>query len=438
MCSISVFGLGKVGLTLTGCLAAGGHQVIGVDIDAAQVALVNEGLVTTIEPGVIERLRAGKERLFATTNPETAVHATDLSILIVPTPSNTLGGFSLRYILQACEAIGRSIRTKKENHAVSVMSTIFPGSSEAWIIPLLEKASGRKIGQGLGYCYNPSFIALGNIVHGIEKAEYILIGEANREAGDLCLAALRPIVSPGTPVSRMSLIAAEITKLASNAYDTMRVSFANQLLAACTEVGAQVDPITEALGHHIGTRFFKGGVPFGGPCWPRDNKAFALLLESIGLSGKIPRCIEEFNVEYGKYLFRKITELAPHGGTIGILGLAYKAGTEYTERAWSLDLIQWLIDERYKVIAWDPLANPKIAGMRVAASAEECLREAALTIVVNPLKELNRLDWSHAQNKIVVDCWRCLDADQRASIGTYIALGQDPAPSWKPPRIFVA
>lgn len=435
--SISVFGLGKVGLTLVSCLAAAGHRVVGVDIDSTRVALLNEGIIETTEPGVKERLSTGKERIFATADPEIAVHTTDLSILIVPTPSNTLGGFSLKYILEACEAIGRSVRTKKDGHVVSVMSTVFPGSGEKWIIPHLEAASGRKIGEGLGYCYNPSFIALGNIVKGIEQPEYILIGEANRAAGDLCMRVFKAVVPPATPLSRMSLIEAEITKLASNAYDTMRVSFANQLMAACTEIGAQVDPITEALGYHIGTRFLKGAVPFGGPCWPRDNKAFALLLKAIGLSGKISLCIDEFNEEHGKYLFRKITELAPPKSVIGIIGLAYKAGTDFTEKAWSLDLIEGLIDQQYKVIAWDPLASPNIIGMRMAASGDACLKEAELTIVVQPLKELNQIDWTYAQSRIVIDCWRCLNAAQRASIGTYIALGQGSASFWKLPHQFV-
>ncbi|MBF8263339.1 MAG: UDP-glucose 6-dehydrogenase [Parachlamydiales bacterium] len=438
MYAISVFGLGKVGLTLASCLAAAGHRVLGVDIDTARVAAINDGSISTNEPGVMDRLRAGKDRFFATTSVEMAVHSTDLSIIIVPTPSNTMGGFSLRFILSACEKIGQAIKTKNGGHVVSVMSTIFPGSSEGWIIPHLEQASGRKIGHGLGYCYNPSFIALGSIVQGIERTEYVLIGEANTEAGDLCLDALLPVVAPGTPVSRMSLISAEITKLASNAYDTMRVSFANQLMAACTEINAQVDPITEAMGHHIGTRFFKGAVPFGGPCWPRDNKAFALLLESIGFSAKIPRSIDQFNQEHGKYLFRKIAERAPSESVIGIIGLAYKSGTEFTEEAWSLDLIQSLINERYQVIAWDPLASPKIAGMRMAASGNECIKEAAMTILIQPLKELSQLDWSLAQTKTIVDCWRCLNTTQQALIGNYIALGQTPAPSWKPPHIFIA
>lgn len=430
--NISVFGLGKVGLTLVSCLAAAGHRVIGVDVNHDLVSAVANHTANSDEPGVGDRLRLGQNRLTATVDPVEAIHKTEISFIIVPTPSNTLGGFSLRYVLEACDVIGQAIRTKKGHHVVSLMSTVLPGSSDHIIVPRLEQASGRKIGQGLGYCYNPSFIALGEIVKGMEFPDYILIGESDQATGDLVLAAHQAMIDDRTPIARMHPIEAEITKLASNTHETMRVSFANMLLAACSEIpGANVDRVTEALGHRMGKRFFKGAIPFGGPCWPRDNQALSVFLEAIDVPSRMPRNIDLFNNEHGKYILRKVLEFSQPGSQVGIIGLAYKPGTSVTERSFALDLIQWLTIERRNVIAWDPMANRtarQILGDKITfvESGNECLKKASLTVVINPLKELQALDWSNA--KMVIDCWRCLNSDQRKCIEHYIPLGQGEEP----------
>jgi len=127
-------------------------------------------------------------------------------------------------------------------------------------------------GPGLGYCYNPSFIALGEVVKGIEQPDYLLIGEADKHAGDTILSIHESVVKTPLPVARMRPVEAEIAKVASNTHETMRVSFANMLFSVCSEVpGADVDRVTEALAHRMGRRFFKGAVPYGGPCWPRAS-----------------------------------------------------------------------------------------------------------------------------------------------------------------------
>jgi UDPglucose 6-dehydrogenase len=288
---ISVIGLGKVGLSLVSCLIAAGHKVIGVDIDGALVDAVNRRTFQTPEPGVLDRLGlAAPAALVATTDPVQAVRDTDLTFVIVPTPSNTLGGFSLQHLLRACDDIGAGIRAKSAEHTVAIVSTVLPGSSDAVVIPRLEQASGRKSGAGLHYCYNPSFIALGEVVKGFEQPDYLLIGEADPRAGDIVLAIHKSIVKINAPVARMTTVEAEIAKVASNTHETMRVSFANMLLTVCSEVpGANVDRITDALAHRMGRRFFKGAVPYGGPCWPRDNQAFSAFIDLVGAVSTLPR-----------------------------------------------------------------------------------------------------------------------------------------------------
>lgn len=431
---ISVVGLGKVGLTLTSCLVAAGHDVVGADVDPAVVDALKRAVYHTPEPGVMERLSRPTSGSFtATVDVSEAVRVTDVTFVIVPTPSNSLGGFSLRFALRACDQIGAAIRDKRNTHTVAMVSTILPGSSDTMIIPRLEAASGKKIGQGLAYCYNPSFIALGEVVKGIETPDYLLIGEADAAAGDTILSVHESIVKAKSPVARMSPVEAEITKIASNTHETMRVSFANMLMSICSEVpGANVDRITEALAHRMGKRFFKGAVPYGGPCWPRDNQAFSAFIDVIRAPSTLPRAVDTFNEEHGRYVLRKILEVSAAGSNIGVLGLAYKPGTPVIERSFAIDLAMRLVREGRGVIGWDPMAmdeTRRVLGDRIAyaSTADDCVGRSDVLVITNPLPELAAIDWSRAQHATVVDCWRCLPPDASAHAAHYVPLGCGPA-----------
>lgn len=431
MSNVSIFGLGKVGHTLAACLGVAGHTIIGCDPVAEIVEAINARQLITKELGVAERMaQLDQSRLRATTSPEEAVLNSDTSIVIVPTPSNVLGGFSLRYVLRVCEQIGQAMRRKKDAHTISIASTVMPGASAHSIIPALEAASGRRIGDGLGYCYNPSFIALGEVVNGLETPDYALIGEADAKSGDRIEALHRSMIRNDAPVVRMKLIEAEISKIACNTHETMRVSFANMLFSLCAEVpDADVDKITGALAYRLGRRFFKGAVPYGGPCWPRDNRALAVFMDAVGVPSLLPRTIDQINAEHGQYLLRKVLSETHIGEPVGMLGLSYKPGTPVIERSFGVDLAGWLAAERRRVIGWDPLAMEearKVLGgsIEYAPSAEACLSQSSVAIVINPMKEFARIDWTFAAKTRVLDPWRCLDPAAVRKIGTYVALGQ--------------
>jgi UDPglucose 6-dehydrogenase len=431
MSNVSIFGLGKVGHTLAACLGVAGNTVIGCDPVAGIVDAINARRHVTEEPGVAERMaQLDQSRLRATTSAEDAALNSETSIVIVPTPSNVLGGFSLKYVLRVCEQIGAALRRKKDEHTVSVASTVLPGASERYVIPALEAASGRRIGDGLGYCYNPSFIALGEVVKGMETPDYALIGEADRKSGDRLEGLHKSMIRNDAPVVRMKLIEAEISKIACNTHETMRVSFANMLFSLCAEVpGADVDKITGALSYRMGQRFFKGAVPYGGPCWPRDNRALSVFMDAVGVPSLMPRTIDLVNAEHGQYLLRKLLSETQADETVGLLGLSYKPGTPVIERSFGVDLAGWLAAEGRRVIGWDPMAMEearKVLGDRVAyaRSAEACLAQSRVAVVINPMKEFATIDWSAAAKTRVLDPWRCLAPADVQKIGKYVALGQ--------------
>jgi UDPglucose 6-dehydrogenase len=429
--AVSIFGLGKVGYSLAACLGHAGNTVVGCDPLTDVVDAINARRHITSEPGTAERAaKLDKSQLRATTSVEDAVLHSDISIVIVPTPSNVLDGFSLRFVLRVCDEIGAALRRKREEHIVSIASTILPGASEFSVIPRLEAASGRRIGQGLGYCYNPAFIALGEVINGIETPDYALIGEADWKSGDRLEALHRSMIRNDAPVVRMKLIEAEISKIACNTHETMRVSFANMLFSLCAEVpGADVDKITRALSYRMGQRFFKGAVPYGGPCWPRDNRALAAFMGAIGIPSLMPRTIDLINAEHSRYLLRKVLSETHVGEAVGLLGLSYKPGTPVIERSFGVDLAGWLAAEGRRVIGWDPLAAGevrKVLGsvIEYAPSAEQCLAQSSVAIVINPMKEFDAIDWSAAAKTRVLDPWRCLAPEAVKKTATYVALGQ--------------
>jgi len=438
--SVSVFGLGKVGHTLAACLAAAGNRVVGYDVVPSIVEAINSGTYQSSEPGVAERLASAAPGGFrATSDPVEAIAGTSVTMVIVPTPSNTLGGFSLQFVLEACRRIGEGIRKEQKHHTVAVVSTILPGASDGHVIPVLEAASGRRVGQGLSYCYNPSFIALGEVVKGFEQPDYVLIGEADDGAGEALSSVHRSMVKTEVPIERMQPVEAEIAKIACNTHETMRVAFANMLFAICSEVpNADVDRITGALGYRMGQRFFKGAVPYGGPCWPRDNRALAVFMDAIGVPSIVPRTIDVSNIEHGRYVLRKILESTERHEPVGLLGLSYKPGSHVIDSSFGVDLAQWLVQDGREVIAWDPLAMPDARAalgdcVEYASSAEECLRKSRVIVIINPMKDFATVDWAAASDSMVMDPWRCLPDQAIRHIGTYVPMGRGtttPVLSW--------
>jgi UDPglucose 6-dehydrogenase len=424
---ISVFGLGKVGITLAAALTAAGYRVTGVDVNESLVRSLDDGSFRTNEPGVMERLPTSKPGQFrATTFAAEAIADSSVSFIVVPTPSNSLGGFSNIHVEQALEAIGRAAAHKRGRHVVAVVSTVLPRSSRLQLIPALEKAAGRQIGDRLGYCYNPSFIAQGDVMKGLLQPDYILIGEADEASGETVAAVHRELVINQAPVTRVTPTEAEITKIASNTHEAMRVAFANMLLELCNEVPeADIDRVTHALAYRLGRRFLTGAIPYGGPCWPRDNRAMATFMDLIGVPSTLPNAIDRANIDHGYYVLSQVLNAVPRKGTVGVLGLAYKPGTPMIDRSFGIDLAAWLVAEGRQVVCWDPMANEETAaalGTRVtiASSPEECLLCDAAVIAL-PLPQLAAVDWSQATT--IIDCWRILDASQQRFLRNYIPLG---------------
>ena len=247
---VSVVGLGKLGAPLAAVLASRGFSVIGLDVNKTFVDAMNAGKMPIVEPQLNELIAANRERLSATMDANEAIQKSDASFVIVPTPSDSTGFFSNRFVLQAMETLGKALQgNKKGYHMVVITSTVMPGTTDTEIKAALEAASGRKVGPDLGLCYNPEFIALGSVVRDMLFPDSILIGESDSKAGDMLQTIYLQMCEKKPPVQRMNFVNAELTKISVNTYVTTKISYANMLADICDRMpGADVDVVTKALG----------------------------------------------------------------------------------------------------------------------------------------------------------------------------------------------
>ncbi|MGH9782738.1 MAG: nucleotide sugar dehydrogenase, partial [Terriglobia bacterium] len=358
---ISVVGLGKLGACLAACFAARGFDTLGVDMDNAKVDAVNHQRAPVAETNLEQVIRSGGSRLRASCRLPEAVEETDITFVVVPTPSEAGGNFSLQYVREALEVLASALaRAAKPYHLFVITSTVSPGSCDQELIPLVERVSGRRLHSGFGFCYNPEFIALGSVVQDFLNPDLVLIGESDRSAGER-LARLYSAVCENNPyVARMSLVSSEIAKIALNSYVTMKISFANTLANICEAIpGTDVDAITAAIGadKRIAPYYLKGGLGYGGPCFPRDNKAFATFAHQFGCSAHLARATDEVNDHQMDRLVEVTLQcLAGKKPIVAILGLAYKPKTYVTEESAGIRLAAELLQRDIRVIAFDPLA----------------------------------------------------------------------------------
>src|SRR5215467_630575 len=378
---LSIIGLGKLGSPMAAVMAHKGHTVVGVDVNAEFVNAIQEGRPPVREPQLAEMITANRERLSATTSYEEALLATDVTFIIVPTPSEENGRFSMAYVLKAAEQIGAALR-KKDWHIVVLSSTVMPGSTETVLKPALERASGKKCGEGFGLCYNPEFIALGSVVRDMLNPDMILIGESDPRSGATLEELYTGVCESNPKIRRMNYVNAELTKLSVNTYVTTKISYANMLAQVCeTLPGADVDVITAAIGcdTRIGTKYLKGALGYGGPCFPRDNIAFSALARDNGVPALLAEATDELNRRQVPRMAETILSRLPRGGTAAVMGLSYKPYTEVIEESQGVAIAKHLLAAGAKVVVYDPAAMPnarkQLSGsVTFAETMSECAR----------------------------------------------------------------
>jgi UDPglucose 6-dehydrogenase len=416
-------------------MASKGHTVIGVDVNPAYVDAIQQGRAPVNETGLAGLIAANREKLSATANYEDALLASDTTFIIVPTPSESDGTFSMRFVLSAAERVGAALRRKAAWHLVVLSSTVMPGSTGGQLLPVLEAHSGKRCGEGFGLCYNPEFIALGSVIQDMLHPDMILIGESDSRSGDLLESLYRGVCESAPRIQRMNFVNAEITKLSVNTFVTTKISYANMLAQVCETIpGADADVVTAAIGcdSRIGRKYLKGALGYGGPCFPRDNLAFSALARGNGVPALLAEATDQLNRQQVPRLAALILSRVPRGGTVGVLGLSYKPDTEIVEESQGVDLARYLLAEGLRLVVYDPAAmenaRSRLMGdVAFAASAAECARQADVLAITTPWDEFRALDPADLKTgdgrTTIVDCWRILPRLKFEEFSEYLALG---------------
>ena len=420
---IAVLGLGKLGSVIAAVYAAAGHDVIGVDVDEKCVNAINHGIAPVSEPGLQELIEEAGSHLRATTDAPAAVGLSDVTYVIVPTPSDSKGVFTNEYVIRALSDIGEAIRGTKKRHTVIICSTVMPGSCDGVLTQALESASGKVVGENVGLVYSPEFIALGSVVKDMRYPDTILIGESDAVSGEVAEKNALSIVRNKPTVQRMNMVNAEVVKIAINTFVTTKISFANMLGEICDLMpGGDVDVVTEAVGSdsRIGTKYLKGALGYGGPCFPRDNIALTRFAESLGVNAAIPRATDEINDRQVARILELVVEKTVPNATVAILGLSYKPDTSVCEMSQGVEIANGLLAVGFVINAYDPQASRSTAPnlnvkINFDARLESALAPASTVVIATAWPEFRSLTDRQLQGKFVIDAWGVLRSELPAA-----------------------
>lgn len=376
---ISVFGLGYVGCVTAACLADAGHQVVGVEIKPEKVAALNEGKSPFFEPGlsdVISRC-VYQGTLRATIYAEDAVRSSDIALVCVGTPSSPDGGLQMDAVIQVCEDIGHALVEKRQYFTVAIRSTVLPGTSLETCIPALERSSGKRVGEDIGYCVNPEFLREGSAIADFLSPPFTIIGELDVRSGEM-LADLWSFVP--APLHRVPLGVAEMVKYASNAFHALKIVFANEIGSLCQAYGIDSYEVMRIFvsdtKSNISSRYLRPGNAFGGSCLGKDLRALEFAAKKAGIDMRLLNAVIPSNQIHIERIANSILRSNP--ARVCFVGLSFKAGTDDLRESSAVHLVQRCLDRGVDVQIFDPdvlrslRGDPRLLG--VAQSMPETIR----------------------------------------------------------------
>ncbi len=441
---VAVIGTGYVGLVTGACVAGTGHEVICVDALPERVDAVNRCRPMFHEPGLPELLKrvVGSGKLRATNDVVSAVKTSDISILAVGTPCRD-GDIDLSFIEGASESIGRGVREAAGYHVVVVKSTVVPGTTDTVVGPIVERTSGKKIGE-FGLCMNPEFLREGSAVADFEDPDRIVIGQSDDRAGQTLA---RIYESFDCAKMFTTLRNAEMTKYTSNALLATLVSFSNEIAAICEATpGTDVEQVMDGL--HLDRRlncvvdgkryspsilsYLRAGCGFGGSCLPKDITALQMFGRNKGVKPHLLDAVLAVNRSRPEALIGMAESALGNleGKTIAVLGLAFKPGTDDLRDSPALALIDLLHRKNAVIRGYDPFISslPQNGSVLVCKTPGEALRGVDAAVIASGLPELAGLNWSalatEMRRPLVIDGRSALRKVKLPSSIEYIRIGQ--------------
>jgi UDPglucose 6-dehydrogenase len=450
--SIAVVGSGYVGLVAAACFAEIGHHVICVDNDEAKVKMLREGGIPIHEdylPELLNRHRLNKVEF--TSDLKSATQRSQAIFIAVGTPQSKTGSADLSYVDAVASEIARSI----DGYKVIVEKSTVPVYTNEWIRRVIERNGVPR--DLFDVASNPEFLREGTAVVDFLHPDRIVVGVDSERAGKLLSDIYNPLTSgdyyklpqavPGAlnevnppPLLVTSTKAAELIKHASNAFLAMKISFINVVANICEAVGADVEEVSKGMGtdSRIGPKFLRAGIGYGGSCFPKDVAAFRYVAEQIGVDFDLLKEVECINDEQKKRFFQKVRSAlwTFRGKKVGVLGLAFKGGTDDIRESPALDIVEQLLKEGAHVAAFDPAATarakeviPASARMRYVDDPYAAAEDADALLILSDWHEFCDLDLAKLhytlRYPIVIDGRNLYDPTEMTTHGfTYLSVGR--------------
>jgi GDP-mannose 6-dehydrogenase len=357
--TISIIGLGYVGVVSVGCLASRGFKVIGADLDAAKVASVAAGRSPIVERGLEDLLLSGvrSHLITATGDVSQAVRDSDVTLLAVGTPTSIDGGCDLTYVRAASRAIGEAIASKSAYHFVILRCSVPPGTTMDVVVPEIEAASGKKLGTGFGICFSPEFLREGTAVADFAEPPKVVIAASDARTE---LVARQVLSERGQNVLITSMTAAETLKYVDNIWHATKVVFANEVGRFCKSLDVDSHEVMRLFVQdtklNLSPYYLKPGFAFGGSCLPKEVRAAMHIGAANGVSLPLIDSLLVSNESQIAEAHRLITSLAPRA--VGLLGLTFKSGTDDLRESPMVELMARLQRDGLRVRVCDPNLQP--------------------------------------------------------------------------------
>ena len=430
--NITVVGLGYVGTVAAAALAGAGHDVLGIDIDRSRTDMLRSGNVPLYEPGLEERIDAalGAGTLRFLHRDDVDEDLGDVALIATGTPPTHGGGADLHQVRAAVSWV-RSMGPS--NLTVVMKSTVPPGTGRRMLESELR-------GTSIRYASNPEFLREGRAVDDWEKPDRIVIGVESDDTRSVDTVK-RMYTGIDAPCMVTDITSAEMIKYASNAFLATRISFINEIASLCDTVGASIDDVSHglALDSRTGARIH-AGVGYGGSCFPKDVRALDHLALTSGASVELLRSVINTNNRQRLLPLHALRQRfggAIDGLRVGILGLAFKPGTDDVRDAPSLDLIRALVDEGAEVQAFDPeameTARPNLpSSVRLVEGVEEAANRTQALVLLTEWDSIVESDWRIVGRcmippRLVFDGRNALDASEMGRLGfEYLGVGRGP------------
>ena len=436
--SISVLGLGHVGLITAVTLAHKGFRVYGIDTNENIINQLQQSKTVIYEPNLQKLLiESIKNNLFIPTSTfKKPIIESELSFITVGTPNNVDGSINLNNIFSVSETLGKHIKNKTTPHLVVIKSTIIPGTTQN-IVKIIEKHSNKKCGVDWNICVNPEFLREGSAIYDNLNPDKIVIGGYNKYTNTLLESFYNDVHSDNVPpIIKTSPSNAELIKYINNVFLASKISFINNISNLCQKIpDTDINIISEALGHdkRISSSFLNAGIGWGGSCFKKDINALLSFAKTLNLELPLIEASLKINqnqpLEILKLAYESLGSLK--GKKISVLGLAFKPNTDDMREANSISIINKMVAEGAIVTVHDPKAiknAKKIFKDKIlyAETPGTCIKNADCCLILTEWQEYINFKpeffLEYMKNPLVIDGRRIYDPEKFCSI-KYVAIG---------------